>query len=189
MTPATSSTICIGSAYWRANICHLDAFFAWAKVLVPYCARRESASAEVRPAVGSTPRRLAASAGGSAYQATSGAAAAGAADPPAGAAAAVMTSSPSWTSCSPQRRPRSRLPPDPRRTPSGAWPSSSTFASASAALASFDTLGKRGSMSISVWARMAAAATRANGLSSAGTTYHGAHGVLVFDSTSLNAFW
>jgi len=40
-----------------------------------------------------------------------------------------------------------------------------------------------------VWARTPAAATRANGLSSAGMTYHGAHGVLVLNRTSLNAFW
>ena len=59
----------------------------------------------------------------------------------------------------------------------------------SASSASFETFGKRGSIWIRVWARMPAATTRANGLSSAGTTYHGAQGVLVFDRTSLNAFW
>ena len=36
---------------------------------------------------------------------------------------------------------------------------------------------------------MPAAATRANGLSSAGTTYHGAQVVLVLLRTSLKAFW
>ena len=63
------------------------------------------------------------------------------------------------------------------------------MALARASRASVETTGKRGSISMSVWARTPAAATRANGLSSAGMTYHGAHGVLVFDRTSLNAFW
>ncbi len=76
--PATRSTICIGSAYWRVNGCQRDAFFASANVFFPYFARRASASADVRPTAGSTSRRLAASSGVSAYQATSGAAGGGA---------------------------------------------------------------------------------------------------------------
>ncbi len=63
------------------------------------------------------------------------------------------------------------------------------MAAASASWPSFETFGNFGSISIRVWARTPAAATRANGLSSAGMTYQGAHVVLVFDRTSLNAFW
>ena len=66
---------------------------------------------------------------------------------------------------------------------------SSTLVAWSASRASVETFGNCGSISVRVWARTPAAATRANGLSSAGMTYHGAHGVLVFESTSLNAFW
>ncbi len=44
-------------------------------------------------------------------------------------------------------------------------------------------------MSIRVCARTAAAQIRANHFRSAGTTYHGAHFVLVADSISENACW
>src|SRR6476659_9703362 len=71
MMPATRRTSCIGSAYCAANRCQGDAFSASANVLVPYCARRASASADVRPTAGSTPSRLVASTGDSAYQAAS----------------------------------------------------------------------------------------------------------------------
>ncbi len=47
--PAMSSTICMGSAYWRVNVCRRDAFFASSKPFFPYFARRASASAVVRP--------------------------------------------------------------------------------------------------------------------------------------------
>ncbi len=44
-------------------------------------------------------------------------------------------------------------------------------------------------MSIRVCARTAAAQIRANHFRSAGTTYHGAHFVLVADSIAENACW
>ena len=72
MIPATRSTICIGSAYWPVNCWTFETFFASANVFLPYVSRRESASAVVSPAAGSTPSRLAASAGESAYQLASG---------------------------------------------------------------------------------------------------------------------
>ena len=53
--PATRSTICIGSAYWRVNGCSCEAFLASSKAFGPTLARRASASAVVRPRSTSTP--------------------------------------------------------------------------------------------------------------------------------------
>ena len=94
MTPATRSTSCIGSAYWRVNASRRDAFFVAAKALEPYVARRASTSAAVRPVAGSTLSGFAASSGASAYHATTGAASA---DPAEGLVDAVMTASPMVT--------------------------------------------------------------------------------------------
>ena len=46
---ATSSTICIGSLYWRTNLLQPDSFLASANLFGPYCARRFSTSAALRP--------------------------------------------------------------------------------------------------------------------------------------------
>ncbi len=96
----------MGSAYWRENTCQRDAFFASAKLLLPYFERRVPASADVRPAAGSTSRRLATSSGVSAYHATSGVVMVDPADGPVGAVATVMPAPLSWS----WSRPSSRVP-------------------------------------------------------------------------------
>ena len=73
--------------------------------------------------------------------------------------------------------------------PGGASAPSAALAAWRASRASGVTLGNCGSISMSALAMTLAAATRAKGLSSAGMTCHGAHVVLVLDSTSLKAFW
>ncbi len=50
-------------------------------------------------------------------------------------------------------------------------------------------LGYCGSISTSVWARIADTQMRANHLWSAGMTYQGAHSVLVLESISEKAVW
>ena len=69
MTPAMSSTTCIGSAYWRTNSVARDTFLAAVNVFGPNFARRASASAEVRPLSTSTPCWRSASSGLMACQA------------------------------------------------------------------------------------------------------------------------
>ncbi len=73
--PATSSTICIGSRYWRTNARQRGSDAASANLFGPYFARRLSTSAAVRPAAGSTPNAAATSAPGREYQASAGASA------------------------------------------------------------------------------------------------------------------
>ena len=138
-------------------------------------------------------RRPAASAGDSAYHLTSDA---DGVAPAAGPAATVIPSSPSRPSSAVflpatffAAFPAGSASMGSGAAPAGACASSSTLAAWRAAFASGVTFGNRGSISIRVCASTAAAATRANGLSSAGMTYQGAHGVLVLLSTSLNAFW
>ncbi len=59
MTPAMSSTICIGSAYWRHEpLPRATPSSPSANVFGPYFARRASASADVRPASTVTPSWL-----------------------------------------------------------------------------------------------------------------------------------
>ena len=50
--PATSSTICIGSGYWRTNACQRGSVAATANLFGPYCSSRAAASATARPGVG-----------------------------------------------------------------------------------------------------------------------------------------
>ena len=67
--PRPSSTICIGSWYWRTNLLQPDSFLASANLFGPYWARRFSTSAPLRPLAGSTPCALSASSTGSVCQA------------------------------------------------------------------------------------------------------------------------
>ena len=60
--PATSSTICIGSLYWRRNARRRGSFSASANLLDPNFARRASTSASDRPFAASTPWAASASA-------------------------------------------------------------------------------------------------------------------------------
>ena len=59
--PATSSTICIGSPYWRRNARQRGSVLASANLFGPYCWSRFAASAAVSPRAGSTPSRCATS--------------------------------------------------------------------------------------------------------------------------------
>ena len=69
-TPAASSTICIGSRYWRRNACQRGSFGGSANLFGPYLARRASASACVRPCSTVTPCRSSAACGVRACQIT-----------------------------------------------------------------------------------------------------------------------
>ena len=191
MTPAMSSTICIGSAYWRREL-SASATPSWPR---RRCSGRTSRAGRrprpmVRPAVESTPSWLRGLLG---RQRVPGGAGRRMSRRSAGSASSVAR----WRGRRSltffalpllallrgllrrlgAARPRSGS----GAAPSGAWPSSSTLAAWSASVPRVETFGNCGSISMRVWARTAAAATRANGLSSAGMTYHGAHGVLVFD--------
>ena len=182
--PATSRTICIGSAYWRVNVCQRDAFFASSKRVL----------AELRPPrIGLGAGQALVDRRPSGLERLVGAqgmpGGAGRPRPPmsrrsplrsqAAATAAVMASIP-FAACASWLLLRLAFACQLRldrvgRDASGAWPSSSTLAAWSASRASRLTRGKCGSISISALARTPAAATRANGLSSAGMTYQGAH--------------
>ena len=52
--PATSKTICIGSAYWRRNARHRDSVLPSANFLGPNRSARDATSAELRPRCPST---------------------------------------------------------------------------------------------------------------------------------------
>ena len=176
--PATSRTICIGSAYWRANCCQRDAFLASAKVFGPYFARRASASAVVRPVVGVDAR-------------AGCAASSGVERVPGGRPCRGVVAAAGWLG--PVGRGHDFFPF--LRLLGGLRPASAQLGLdrirrgavgrlgleldlgrlERIACASVETFGNCGSISIRVWARTPAAATRANGLSSAGMTYHGAH--------------
>src|SRR6516164_5097755 len=53
-TPATSRTICIGSAYWRRNACHQGSAFPESNLFGPNRWARACTSAELRPRCAST---------------------------------------------------------------------------------------------------------------------------------------
>jgi hypothetical protein len=53
--PAASSTICIGSLYWRMNACQRGSLGASANLFLPYFAWRLSTSAADKPASSVTP--------------------------------------------------------------------------------------------------------------------------------------
>ena len=196
MMPATRSTSCIGSAYWRRNSCTRR------RLLSPgrrrsgrTFARRASASAGRKARLdrhGLTrerivdaqrvPRRGGARRGGVGLDWVMDG------PPPRAPATGSRAPRPPGRSMSPSRSllrllPLLRLPPaafaassssiGSAAAPGGACPSSSVLATWSASRASRLTRGKRGSISIRALASTPAAATRANGLSSAGMTYHG----------------